>query len=222
MGPIERALPIIAAWGTWILAGLLAAALLAVWRFGHGRRFLIPARWPARLGSGALLALAVVFAGALVGLLGPLRPMLDQVRSIRGTLGRPAADLAFRQVADDTPRRLSELRGKVVLVNLWATWCPPCRKELPAIDRLHRSYSERGLVVVTLSNEERGRLLKFAADHPLTTLNVYASRLEWLDVEGRPVSVVIDRRGVVRECMIGGRSYAELEQKIRKYLATPS
>jgi thiol-disulfide isomerase/thioredoxin len=219
-GQIERVLPFVAAWGAWMFAALCAAALLGMWRLGRGRWLLVPARWPARLGSLGLLALAMVFGTGLYGVLGPMRPMLDQVRYITGTVGKPAGDLAFRQVADDAPRRLGELHGQVVLVNLWATWCPPCRKELPAIDKLQKAYASRGLVVVTLSDEERDRLRKFAAEHPLSTLNVYAPKLGWLDVGGRPLSMVIDRNGTVRECLIGGRSYAEFEAKVKKYLAS--
>jgi thiol-disulfide isomerase/thioredoxin len=218
METIERALPLIAAWGVWISAALVAASLFGVWRLGRGRRLLVPARWPARAGSAGLLVLAVLFAGGIYVLTGPMRPMLDQVRYIRGTVGKPAGDLAFRQVADDAPRRLSELKGKVVLVNLWATWCPPCRKELPAIDRLQKAYADRGLVVVTLSDEERGRLLKFAAEHPLSTLNVYTQERGWLDVGGRPLSLLIDRQGTVRECLIGGRDYAGFEAIVKDRL----
>jgi len=217
-GLMERALPFVAAWGAWSLAALLAVALFGVWRLRQSR----PMRWPARLGSAGLLVLALVFGGGLYGLLGPMRPMLDQVTYIRGTVGQPAGDLAFRQVADDAPRRLSELRGKVVLVNLWATWCPPCRKELPEIDKLQKEYAGSGLVVVTLSDEERGRLLKFAAEHPMSTLNVYTQQLGWLNVGGRPLSMIIDRQGVVRDCVIGGRDYAEFEAKVKRLLATPS
>lgn len=222
-GWMERALPLIAAWGAWILAAVLAVALLGIWRLGRGRRLLLPARWTGRLGTAGLLLVGLGSGAALCALLGPMRPMLDQVRRIEGTVGRPAGEIAFRQVADDAPRRLSDLQGKVVLVNLWATWCPPCRKEMPEIDRLQKAYADRGLVVVTLSDEERGRLLQFAAGHPLTTLNVYARQLGWLDVGGRPLSMVIDRRGIVRECIIGGRDYAAFEAKVAKYLApTPS
>src|SRR5207247_9847004 len=123
-------------------------------------------------------------------------------------------DLACRRVADDTPLRLSDFRGKVVVLNLWATWCPPCRRELPGIDRLQRMYRARGLVVVTLSNEERERLLRFSAGHPLTTLNVYASRLDWLDVPGRLLILIFSRDGVVGDCIIGGRVYAEFDWRV--------
>ena len=217
---IERALPAVAAWGPASLATLLILTLAGVWALGRGRPLWIPARWPARIGSAGLLLLAGMFAAGLYGLSSPMRPMLDQVRSITGTVGHPAGDLAFRQVADDRPRRLSELRDHVVLINLWATWCMPCQKELPAVDRLQKSYGRRGLVVVTLSNEDRALLLRYAATRPLSTLNVYSTQLGWLDVGGRPLSVVIDRVGVVRECMIGARTYPELEAKVTKYLGS--
>ena len=215
---LERALPFVAIWGAWILAVLLAAALMVVWRLGRGRRLLIPARWPGRIGAAGSIVVAAICALGLFGLMGPMRPMLSQVRSISGTVGRPAGDLDFRLVADQTPRRLSELRGQVVLVNLWATWCPPCRTELPDINRLQSVYADRGLVVVTLSNEERDLLVRFATRYPFTTLNAYASELGWLDVPGRPLSMVIDRNGVVRECIIGARNYDELSETVERVL----
>jgi thiol-disulfide isomerase/thioredoxin len=219
---LEKALPTVAAWGVWILAAFLVAALFVTWRLGRGRRFLIPAHWPGRIGSVGSIGVAVVSAFGLFCLMGPMRPMLDQVRSIESAVGRPAADIDFRLVSDQTPGRLSELRGRVVLVNLWATWCPPCRHELPEINRLQQAYADRGLVVVTLSNEERDLLLRFAAQHPFTTVNVYASQLGWLDVPGRPLSIVIDREGVVRECIIGARSYVELRDKVERHLSARS
>lgn len=215
---LERMLPIVATWGVWILAALIALALLGIWRLGRGRAFLVPARWPGRIASGVLMLAVGVLGGALYGVSGPLRPVLDQVRRIHGVVGKPAGELTFHEVADDSPRRLSDLEGRVVLVNLWATWCPPCRKEMPDLDRLQRDYAERGLVVVTLSSEEREKLLAFAASHPTSTLNVYTASLGWLDVAGRPVSLVIDRGGVVRDLVIGGRDYAEFEALVKKLL----
>src|SRR5438876_1795758 len=118
---LERALPIIAAWGVWVLAALLAAALFTFWRLGKGRPFLIPARWPGRVGSVGSIGVAALSGLGLCVLLGALHPMLEQVRSIEGAVGRPARDVDLRLVSDRTPRRLSELRGQVVLINVWAT-----------------------------------------------------------------------------------------------------
>lgn len=222
MHQVERMLPLIAAFGPSILAAFLVLAFLGIALLGRNRAFLWPVRWPARVASVALFCMSLMFACGLFVMLGPMRPMLDQVRSIQRAIGRPAGELVYRSVADDAPGRLSQLKGKVVLVNLWATWCPPCREELPAIDKLQRDYAARGLVVVTVSNEERARLRKFAETHPLGTLNVYSSSLGWLDVPGRPLSMVIDRHGVVREFLVGGHRYGELEGKVKKYLAHAS
>lgn len=222
MSMLEKALPFVATWGVGFLAALLAVAMFVLWRLGRGGRFLIPARWPGRLASAAALAVAALAALGLFGLLGPLQPMLAQVRAIHGTIGHPAGDLDFQLVADQSPRSLKALRGKVVLVNLWATWCQPCRRELPGVDRLQRDYADRGLVVVTLSNEDRELLMRFAAKYPYSTVNAYATRLGWLDVPGRPVSIVVDRDGVVRECLIGARTYDELREKVTRYLGPSS
>lgn len=219
MRSIEQALPFLATWGAWIFAAALLLALLATWRLGRGQRLRIPSTWPGRIASALMLSAAALCAIALFGILGPMRPMLDQVRGLGRTVGRPAGELAFRRVDDDRLVRLSELRGQVVLLNLWATWCPPCRKELPEIDRLQRDYRQRGLVVVTLSNEERARLSEYARQYPVGTLNAYTAALGWLDVGGRPVSLVIDRSGVVRASIIGARGYAEFERAVARHLA---
>src|SRR5262245_8871823 len=221
-GQIERLLPILAVGGAWLFGALLTAAVLGVVWLGRGRRLLVPARWTGRLASAALVGLGVIAAAGLYVVCGPMRPMLSQVRQVEGMVNRPAADATFRAVADDSPHRLSDLRGKVVVLNLWATWCGPCRRELPEIDRLQRAYADRGLVVVTVSTEERDRLQRFAARYPLATLNVYTPRIAWLDVGGRPLSVIIDRDGVVRACFIGARTYAEFERAVTKHVHTSS
>jgi len=217
-GYLERVLPVIATWGVWILGASLAITLIAIVVLGRGRPFLVPARWPARLGSAALLVLSLLIAAGLRGVLGPLAPVLGQVRTIESLVGHPARELEFQQVSDETRGSLSDLRGKVVVLNLWATWCPPCRRELPQIDRLQQRYVNRGLVVVTLSNEPRCTLLEFAERHPVTTLNVHATELGWLDVPGRPLSLVIDRGGIVRRCVIGGRDSTEFAAMVKPYL----
>src|SRR6185436_4751311 len=170
----EQLIPQIATWGIWIAGGLLAAALLGIWRLGRGGRFLIPPTWPRRLGSGALALAALVPAGALFFFLGPMAPIFSEVRRLNGAVGQPAPELAFHEIGTGAPRKLSELRGKVVLVNFWATWCPPCRKELPDLDRLQATYADSGLVVLTVSSEERDLLAKFAEEHPMRTLNAYS------------------------------------------------
>jgi thiol-disulfide isomerase/thioredoxin len=218
MSAIENSLVFIAEWGTWILAGLILLVSLGLWRLGRGRRFLIPRGWTGKLGAAVLALVALVAGFGLFLLLGPLAPVLADLRRLDAMVGQAAPDLAFKEVAGGAPRRLHDLRGKVVLVNLWATWCPPCRKEMPALDRLQSAYRDRGLVVVNLSNEDEETLRKFAAEHPMGTLYVRADELGWLDAEGRPLTFVIDRQGVIRGWVTGDREYEEFAEMVQPHL----
>jgi thiol-disulfide isomerase/thioredoxin len=222
MGQAERLLPIMAAWGAWTFAATLILAMVGILRLARGRRWLIPARWPARIGSLFLVGVTLTAALGLCLVLGPLHPVLAQVRQVRSVIDHPARELEFQTVADESPHRLSELRGRVVVLNLWATWCGPCRHELPGIDRLARDYAARGLVVVTLSTETRERLVAFAKQYadvaPAATMNVYAAHAGWLDVPGRPLTVLIDRDGVVRDVFVGARTYEELAKSLRRWV----
>jgi peroxiredoxin len=80
-----------------------------------------------------------------------------------------AADFAAQDL-QGRPVSFSAHRGKVVLLNFWATWCPPCRKEMPAMERLHRAYRERGLVVLAVSQDAAPpeEVKRFAASLGLT------------------------------------------------------
>lgn len=218
LNALEQNMVLVAQWGTIVTGFLLMATLIGIWRLGQGRRLLVPATWGRRLGSAALLVLALALGFGLFLLNGPMRPMLAEVRRLQTLVGQPAGDIAFRQVADGAPRHLQDFRGQVVVVNLWATWCPPCRAEMPDLNRLQREYQGRGLAVVTLSDEPRETIQGYAEKQPFSTTNVFADSLGWLDVPGRPLSVVIDRDGTIREMFVGARSYETFEAAVRPYL----
>jgi thiol-disulfide isomerase/thioredoxin len=214
----------VAFWGLWLGLALLVAALAGMVRLGRGHRRGLPPGWAGRAGMLALLLVAGASGFFLYAVTGPLDSLLDGVRRFHHVLGEEVPDLELRRVADDTELHLHELRGDVTLVNLWATWCPPCVHELPELDRLQETYRERGLTVVTLSQEERQKLLDFAAENAYGMTNVYAADVGWLDVgPSRPISVVLDRRGALREFTVGARDYAGFESMVRPYLdAEPS
>ena len=84
-------------------------------------------------------------------------------------------DNARREHADFTLTELNgktwtlkELRGKVVLVNFWATWCPPCRKEMPDLETLYQQFKDQGLVILAISDEDAGKVRPFIAQHKVT------------------------------------------------------
>jgi thiol-disulfide isomerase/thioredoxin len=105
---------------------------------------------------------------------------------------------------------LSELRGKVVMVNLWASWCPPCRAEMPAIEKVYRAYKDMGLVVLGVNTtfqdneadaaafvQEFGLTFPIALDRTGAVSNRYSLR-------GLPTTFFVDRQGVIRSVVIGG------------------
>jgi peroxiredoxin len=99
----------------------------------------------------ALLALAAVLPP------GPARAE-DPVAALQLVRPKPikaAPDFQVR-TPDDRQLRLSDFKGKVVFLNFWATWCEPCREEMPSIERLHRAYRDRGLVVLAISTDSQG------------------------------------------------------------------
>jgi peroxiredoxin len=93
---------------------------------------------------------------------------------------------------------LKELHDHVVLVNFWATWCPPCRKEMPDLDALYRRFKEQGLVILAISDEEPAKVSAFLASHDVTypiLLDPGRKVNEEFHVDGIPKSFVYDRQG---------------------------
>jgi len=126
------------------------------------------------------------------------------------SVGAAAADLEGRQapaleatLLDGTHLRLAELAGKVVLINYWATWCEPCRAEMPAIDAYYRKYRDAGLVVIAISMDKpadeakvRDAMKAFAFQAALVK---DASARGYGRIWRIPVTYVIDRKGIVRK-----------------------
>jgi peroxiredoxin len=120
-------------------------------------------------------------------------------------LSKLEADDRSRQNADFTltdvhgkPWMLKSLQGKVVLVNFWATWCPPCRKEMPDLETLYKRFKDEGLVVLAISDEDAGKVNPFLAKADVTypvLLDPGRKVNELFQIEGIPKSFVYDRGG---------------------------
>ena len=103
---------------------------------------------------------------------------------------------------------LASLRGRWVLVNFWATWCPPCVQEMPSLERLHRTLGPAGLVVLGVSaDEDEGALRRFLAQNPVSfpVLRDPGGRLaaSAYRTTGYPETFLIDPDGVLRESYVG-------------------
>lgn len=121
---------------------------------------------------------------------------------------RPTApDFTLERLDGDSTLQLSSLRGKVVILNFWASWCIPCKKEAPFLEKLWRANRERGVVVVGVDAKDfRADARRFAARFDLTFPLVYdgpGRTLDGFGVTGFPETFVLDREGRVVEAFAG-------------------
>ena len=112
----------------------------------------------------------------------------------------PLPALTF-QTMDGREASLANYAGKVIVLNLWATWCAPCREEMPSLDRLQTRFADRDLVVLALSVDRAGpeRVQQFLDEIGVKQLHVYrdpkAAATRAVRVPGLPATLLVDRRG---------------------------
>ena len=179
-----------------------------------------------RTNSRALLSLAAGLALIAASLLGFWR--LGQSESSSATGGspirqdQPAPDFVLSDL-DGRTVRLSDLRGQVVLVNLWATWCSPCRAEMPDLVTLYQAYKDQGFVILGVDDQERAQTVAdFVARNPvpyLVLLDPDSRVARAYGVNYLPASFLIDRRGVLRVTLPGQSARVRLENAIKPLLA---
>jgi thiol-disulfide isomerase/thioredoxin len=126
-------------------------------------------------------------------------------------------DIQGRQI------KLSDYRGKVVLINFWATWCPPCRTEVPELVRLQRDYRSRGLRVIGVTyppqklTEVRRFVRQAKMNYPVA-LGSKETKLRFTSSETLPMTIVIGRNGTVQDIIEGILLPEEFAQKIKPLL----
>jgi peroxiredoxin len=152
----------------------------------------------APAGSYASLAQLARYEGMSVDLDTPAyREALAEVDRLAAI--RAAADFTLTDLDGHTWTR-SALTGKVVLVNFWATWCPPCRKEMPDLDALYREFKDKGLVILALSNEPDATVRAYIEAHPVTypiLLDAGSRVSEALKIDSIPKTFLYDRSGAL-------------------------
>ena len=159
---------------------------------------------------GWLLACVVLLGGAPAQAQVGIPPLSHQFTPLDPPQEAPGFSL---NDMDGEAHALSDYRGKVVLVNFWATWCPPCRREMPALERLYLKLRDRGFVVLAVNQWEDADLV-FAYMGQLDVFPTFPvvfdpeSRIsEDYGVKGLPTSFRIDRQGRLVYRAIGGREF---------------
>ena len=131
---------------------------------------------------------------------------------------RASAEIALRDLSG-REWKLSDLRGKVVLVNFWATWCPPCRKEIPDLGALYKRFQEQGFAILAISDEEAGKVAAFAKEQNIKypiLLDTGRRVYDLFGVEGIPKSFVYDRDGKIVATAIDMRTQKQFLAMLAK------
>jgi cytochrome c biogenesis protein CcmG/thiol:disulfide interchange protein DsbE len=185
----------------------------------------VASRSPTGPLRAVLWALVLVMTVAWLLLGGGLAALRDTVApappQTGPEVGRIAPELAL-PVAGGGEVSLAQLKGSVVLVNFWATWCVPCLAEMPAIERAYQAHRDRGLVVLAVDVQEQDAdVIRF-----LDSLGVtFGSAIDRTGDASRrfranalPTTFLVDRRGVVRDVRVGPLTDQMLEERLARVL----
>lgn len=153
---------------------------------------------------------------------------------------RPNVERGVVQVGDEAPnfmlydlsgnvRSLSQFRGKVVLLNFWATWCGPCRVEMPAMEQLYRTLPRKEFEILAVSTDPQGSVVtrpfqqEMGFTFPILHDSEYRVGLAY-GARTIPITFVVDRRGIVRQKIFGARDWdsPEAHELIHELMKSPS
>lgn len=191
--------------------------------------------------TGLVIVIVIAAAAAGYGVYTWMRPLHRPVASnviaqsstpppAAATLSPSQALMVSMDDLEGQPRTLDEWRGKVLFVNFWATWCPPCREEVPLLVKLQAKYAAQGLQVVGIATDEqneqdvRSFVKKMVVNYPiLMSDNQSAEIVNALggNFIGLPVSVVLNRNGTVYKIHAGEIEPDDADDLIRAALNLP-
>jgi peroxiredoxin len=196
----------------------LAMAAPAAVAFLSGLRDLRTGGWSSTTKAGlgaALLSLGLLYL--------PISGAIARARQAAhlALAGVPAPEMVTPDI-DGNPHRLSDYRGKVVLLNIWATWCPPCKREMPELDRLRKEGASEGLVVLGLSMEDIETQRKFAQEEVRVGYPLLAPTGDIPEIFSTtaryPANFLIDREGNLHPAPSTDKPFSELETAVDRLL----
>lgn len=136
--------------------------------------------------------------------------------------GQQAPDFTLNDLQGN-PVKLSDYKGKTVLINFWATWCPPCRVEMPHMQRFYEDYNQQDVVILgvnlTPTEEKTNNVMSFVKDYGLTfpiLLDSEGTVMQTYQVVAYPTTYLLDSSGVIREKYQGAINYDTMKEAVSK------
>jgi thiol-disulfide isomerase/thioredoxin len=171
----------------------------------------------SRLQWNGLIAIILI-----AGVMWTVASRVTTAQATRDRARRATPDFSL-DTLDGGKFKLSDQMGKPVIVNFWATWCPPCRAELPAFEEVYRNNRAKGLIVVGVDVAESSDVVaKYVAETGLTfpiALDVGGEATELYRIQGMPTTFFVGRDGRIHDMVIGGPlTKAAIESKVAELM----
>ncbi len=178
-----------------------------------------------RRGQRLYLLIVLVLAGGLAWL------QISRIHSAAGVVsgqqiaapkeGFLAPEIQFTGL-DGQPHALSEFKGHPIILNFWATWCPPCRGEMPALEAVYKAYAADGLLIIGVNQmEDSGKVSRFQEQFHLTFpifLDKQGQAGATYRARGLPSSFFIDQKGFIRKIVVGGMNEPLIQGQVSALL----
>ncbi len=167
----------------------------------------------------ACLAATGLAAMPAVAGFSPETSVMDQ----SGWLGKAAPDFALTNLSG-TMVQLSDFKGKVVLLDFWATWCAPCRMEIPEFVQLQKQYADKGFTVLGAALDDEGAAVvkpvaqKLGINYPVVIGNIQVASA-YGGIQALPTAFLIGRDGKILKTYVGARDKSEFDQDVQSALS---
>jgi thiol-disulfide isomerase/thioredoxin len=180
------------------------------------RKYIVPKQKKEWTG----LASDIVFLGLTVFLLSTIENNYEKpMEAVMQFKGKELPAFRYFNINSGKEEVLADQKKKLIILNIWATWCPPCRKEMPDLDQLQRSFGSKGVAVLALSDEDFQTINSYLSKNKFSFQAGYFSKSNDLinSINTRPVSILLVN-GKVEDIVIGARGFSFFRDWIKDFI----